>query len=94
MTGAALSSAARKSLNTRAPCLRPKRLSKAFATSDHASSLPPPRPKIPPTSDAVAIRSSGLNGSGPVGWPVAAYSPGSLVGSSLASAMYRLTPAM
>ena len=40
---------------------------------------PPPTPKIPPTSVAIRIRSVIANGCGPAGWPIAAYSPGSIV---------------
>ena len=55
VTGASGSSAERKLRNTRIPSLRPKRFWRASATCDHASSSPPPLPKMPPTSDAVAI---------------------------------------
>ena len=43
-----------------------------------SSSSPPPLPKMPPTSEAVAIRSASFHGSGPCGRSIAAYSPGSL----------------
>jgi hypothetical protein len=49
---------------------------------------------MPPTSEAVASTSVAFHGSGPCGRPIAKYSPGSFAGSSLASAMYLLTPAM
>jgi hypothetical protein len=73
--------------------LSPKALPRRLTGAD-ASSPPPPLPKMPPTRDAVAIRSSGLKSSGPSGLPIAAYSPGILSGLSLASAMYWLMPAM
>ena len=57
------------------------------------SSSPPPLPKIPPTSAAVAMMSVTFHGSGPSGRPIAAYSPGIFVTSSFASEMYVLTPA-
>ena len=55
--------------------------------------LPPPLPKIPPTSVAIRIRSVGLNGCGPSGWPIAAYSPGISNGLVRAFLMYALIPA-
>ena len=55
------------------------------------SSSPPPLPKIPPTSEAVAMMSVTFHGSS--GLPIAAYSPGIFVMSSRASSMYLLTPA-
>jgi hypothetical protein len=48
---------------------------------------------MPPTSEAVAIRSVTFQSSGPSGLPIAAYSPGIFVGSRRASAMYWLMPA-
>ena len=46
------------------------------------SCWPPPLPKIPPTSVAIDTRSSTVNGCGPWGWPIAAYSAGSIVSAS------------
>ena len=43
------------------------------------SCCPPPLPKIPPTSVAIETRSSTVNGWGPCGCPIAAYSAGSIV---------------
>jgi hypothetical protein len=77
----------RKSLQTRRPARLPNRLRAASSTSAAVSSLPPPLPKIPPTSAPVAITSVAFQSSGPSGRPIAPYSPGILVGSSRASAM-------
>ena len=43
------------------------------------SCCPPPLPKIPPTSVAIATMSLTVNGCGPVGCPIAAYSAGIIV---------------
>ena len=43
------------------------------------SCWPPPLPKIPPTSVAIATMSLTVNGWGPSGWPIAAYSAGIMV---------------
>ena len=56
------------------------------------SSSPPPLPKIPPASDAVATTSVTFHGCGPPGRPMPAYSPGIFVTSSRASEMYWLMP--
>ena len=53
--------------------------------------MPPPLPKMPPISDAVAITSVACQSSS--GLPIAAYSYGILVGSVRASEMYWLIPA-
>jgi hypothetical protein len=61
VVGASGSSAERKSPNTSGPSAVPN-LSIAFwSTIDEPSSSPPPLPKIPPTSDAVAMRSVTVN---------------------------------
>ena len=93
VTGASGSSAERKLRNAFRPLRRPKRCCSASATGVQLSSIPPPLPKMPPTSEAVAIRSSGFHASGPCGRLMAAYSPGSLDGSSRVSEMYWLMPA-
>jgi hypothetical protein len=48
---------------------------------------------MPPIRLAVAITSVTFQSSGPVGLPMAAYSPGILSGLVRASAMYALIPA-
>jgi hypothetical protein len=94
VTGASGSSAERKSRKIRLPRRAPKRSRRAWRISENWSSAPPPLPKMPPTSDAVAITSVAFHGAGPSGRPIAAYSPGIFVMSSRASPMYLLMPAM
>ena len=93
MVGAAESSTARSCSHIRRPAAAPNFLWKPWRSSPQSSSAPPPRPKIPPIREAVAIRSVVFHGSGPSGLPIAAYSPGIISGLSLASLMYSLIPA-
>jgi hypothetical protein len=93
VVGASRSSKAANCSHSVRPFLAPKRPLKASSSWDSAISRPPPLPKMPPTSEAVAKRSVTFHWSGPRGLPIAAYSPGIFVGSSRASAMYWLTPA-
>ena len=93
MVGASGSSAERKSAHTFFPFLRPNRSLASSRTSAEPTSFPPPRPKIPATSEAVAITSVTFQLAGPWGRPSAAYSLGILsTGLTRASAMYWLTP--
>ena len=71
--------------------MAPKRWRAALRMSAFSTSAPPPLPKIPPTSAAVAITSVAFQSSSVS--PTAAYSAGSFVASSRASAMYLLMPA-
>ena len=57
----------------------------ACMVSAELSSLPPPLPKMPPTSEAIAITSVGFHGS--IGFPSSTYSPGFRSGSAFAAAM-------
>ena len=83
----------RKSAQTRLPFLRPNFCLASSSTSAEPTSPPPPLPKIPATSDAVAITSVTFHGSGPCGWPSAGYSTGiSEAETDLISAMYWLIP--
>ena len=93
VVGASGSSKAANCSHSVRPFLAPKRSLNASSSWDSASSRPPPLPKIPPTSEAVEKRSVTFQSSGPCGRPMATYSPGILVGSSRASAMYWLMPA-
>ena len=47
---------------------------------------------MPPTSPAVAMMSVTFHSVGPVGWLIAAYSPGIRLGFSFAWVMYALMP--
>ena len=85
MTGASGSFFERKSAQARRPRLRPKRFSNACSICADCTSAPPPLPKMPPISEAVAITSVPFQSSGSL--PIAAYSAGSLVGSVRVSAM-------
>jgi hypothetical protein len=85
VTGDSGSSFERKSFHARRPFRTPKRSTNACATRAERSSSPPPFPKMPPTSDAVAITSVSFQSW--TCWPIAAYSPGIFVGSRRASAM-------
>lgn len=93
VVGASGSSKAANWYQSVRPSLEPIRRWNARSCRTSCSSRPPPLPKMPPTSEAVATTSVSFHRSGPSGRPSAAYSPGMFVGSSFASSMYRLTPA-
>ncbi len=83
--GASGSSAERKSApHLRARFAAPNCFCASWSTSADFSSLPPPLPKIPPTSAAVAMMSVTFHGLGPIGWLIAPYSPGIRLGFSFA----------
>ena len=79
VVGASGSFFSRKSSQAARPDRLPKRCWKAWRVRAERTSLPPPLPKIPPISEAVAITSVGVKCCGTL--PKAAYSPGSLVGA-------------
>src|SRR4030088_444051 len=77
VVGASRSFLERKSSHAGRPARSPKRRWKAWSVSAELTSLPPPLPKIPPISEAVAITSVTVKCCGAL--PNAAYSPGSLL---------------
>ena len=93
MVGASASLAKWRSSNTaRAAAALPSAAVIAFSPQKLVSSPPPPLPKMPPTSEAIATASSGFHGAG-VCWS-AGYSAGIFDGSVFASLMYWLTPSV
>ena len=78
VVGASGSFFSRKSSQARFPARLPKRLTNACSSWAERSSEPPPRPKMPPISDAVAITSVTDHCCGVL--PSAAYSAGRRVG--------------
>src|ERR1700716_3617767 len=94
VVGASRSFLDRKSSHAARPAPSPKRRWNACRGSAELTS-PPPLPKIPPISEAVAITSVAVKCCGTL--PNAAYSPGSLVAALsglTAMSMYALMPAM
>ena len=91
VTGASGSFASRKFFHALRPAVLPRLFSKAWSASAERTSAPPPLPKMPPISDASAITSVGFHSVGTCF--SAAYSAGSLFGSTSVSSMYALMPA-
>ncbi len=85
VVGASGSFLERKPSHALRPAFLPIRLTNACIVSAEFSSLPPPRPKMPPTSEAIAITSVTFHGS--IGFFSSAYSPGCNSGLSWAAAM-------
>ncbi len=85
VVGASGSFLERKPSQALRPAFLPIRLTNACIVSAEFSSLPPPWPKMPPTSEAIAITSVGFHGS--ICLPSSVYSPGFRCGSRLAAAM-------
>ena len=93
VVGASGSLATRKSAQARLPARFPNRFRAASSTSAELTSLPPPLPKIPATSDAIEITSVTFQSSGPAGWPSSGYSPGISSGLERISEIRWLIPA-
>jgi len=94
VVGASGSFLERKSSHAARPLRSPKRRWNPCRVSAELTSFPPPLPKIPPISEAVAITSVVVKCCGTL--PNAAYSAGSLVGAFnglTAMSMYALIPA-
>ena len=93
VVGASASLAKWRSSNTvRAAAALPSAAVMAFRPHRFVSSPPPPFPKMPPTSDAIATASSAFHAAGVC--CNAGYSAGSFDGSVFASLMYWLTPSV
>ena len=84
VVGASGSFFERKPSQALRPAFLPIRSTNACIVSAEFSSLPPPRPKMPPTSEAIATTSVAFHGS--IGFLSSVYSPGFSAGLTLAAA--------